>query len=63
MSFDKGQRVRHEEYGVGTVKEHPYAPGEDYPNDPRNDTHVLFDNTPETTIMRVREHRLTKIED
>lgn len=61
--YNPGDRVRHEEYGEGTVKQHPDAPGENYPNDPRNDTHIYFDETPETTIVRVRETRLEKITD
>ena len=63
MSYEPGDKVRHEDYGAGTVKEHPDAPGDDYPNDPRNDTHVYFDDTPETTLVRVRDHNLTKVED
>lgn len=58
--FDPGDIVVHDEYGMGTVKEHPDAPGDDYSNDPRNDTHVQFDDQPTTTLSRVRDHNLRK---
>jgi hypothetical protein len=56
---EPGDRVYHEDYGEGTVLEHPDAPGDDYPNDPRNDLHVWFDETPETTLRRVLKTKVT----
>lgn len=53
--FEPGDRVMHDEYGSGTVREHPDAT--DYPDDPRNsETHVYFDDPDKsgcTTLMRV----------
>lgn len=50
---EPGDRVWHPEYGRGTVREHPDAPGDDYPDDPRNGVYVWFDDTPETTLRKV----------
>lgn len=47
--FEPGDDVEHDEYGPGTVKEHP---------DGRNGTYVYFDELKITTIMRVPRHEI-----
>lgn len=60
--FNPGDRVIHDDYGTGTVREHPDAT--DSPDDPRNSgTYVYFDDPEQagcTTIMRVRSWELRK---
>lgn len=61
--IEPGDRVWHPEYGKGTVREHPDDPGEDYADDPRHyGTHVYFDDTPETTLLRVLESKLERVD-
>ena len=62
MQFESGDRIRHEKYGTGVVREHPDAPGEDHPSDPRNDLHFLPDDDKTTTLMRVLPSRCELIE-
>lgn len=47
--FDPGDDVEHDEYGPGTVKEHP---------DSRNGLYVYFHELKITTIMRVPPHEI-----
>ena len=58
--FEPGDRVMHDEYGIGTVREHPDAT--DYPDDPRNrGTYVYFDDSEKsgcTTLMKVHSWNL-----
>lgn len=51
-TFEPGTLVYHDEYGLGTVKEHPDG------YEPTGRTHVYFHNTPETTLVTCAVYNL-----